>query len=747
MSFNDDFENDNYVGIQETPIPNVEPTQSNHNVQDPNIIVKRPDVELSRNYNAQSNTGAKQVRTEEMIQGYAQPGQTINRQQSTQQERNQVNASIQTNKTQVHHPAPSQQSNRPSLQSVGQQQQQIRNQQTEQQVYRQQMTQQQSMQQYQQMNNQQMQMQGQQMMQQGKPPKKKQQRQKKSGGKKILFALIAMIVVVIGVVAIKSLNKPLVAQEQVYENSGKYVLDSLKNALNNYDATTIDGLVGTEDGDSYLAQEWAYVNRVKIREEFIQKVCAVVNFEYPQVQQLSTTGVAMTNSDGSPIMIESFMNNGESVTVTIPDYNKIAQTMDEDYNTIIKMFKSSKYSEEDYTWNDEMANLMLQYIFDEASFVEIPTKTVEMNLEIRLNTEGKAYLVDDAVLDDALFGSEDFHYMCAKFSQLCLGWTGYKDEHYTVQEMQHNPEYDDWFVLFLSYFEEDGGIYDSTTGEFKNVQKAYNKTKSKWEPWYLRNDANEIQKNEDGTYIVNYFSVKDDNGNDWIQPDEEILVDVEKVRQVEDPWIEESGVMYNWIGQNFIKNNYKGLGDTTVRVGDGSREYPAGIGTTLITKALCSDGKFHDVKVALVGYWTDQHAIDYAEKFSTKNRGFTTSSVVQLICYEIQIENLEKEAITFEASEMTLADRNTNISSRTGTMYGFTETVTLQPGEKIIINDWATSTELEQKYVCWGKNFGRQYSILFFDALAGTGDIPSYSAYKQFTGESNIDESSNTDSN
>lgn len=759
MSFNDDFETgDGYNGIQESPLPNTTPVQTNHGVQDPNVTVKRPDVTPSRNYNSQAQGGARQGRTEEVMQGYAQPGQTVIRQQQSQQQTQQSNQiptqqPIQKSKqskfgknkmqneqqmqTQMHQQVPTQSTQQVNMQQMTQEQ----HQQLHQQQMQTQMMQQQAYAQQQIYQNQAMQ--GQVASNQIQRP----QRQKKPIGKKLLIILAVVLLATIGVVVVKTLTKKPVAQEQVYETSGKYALDSLQNALNNYDATTIDSLVGIEDGDSYIAQEWAYVNRVKIREEFIQKICALVTFSYPQVQQLSTEGEVMINADGSPIMIESYMNNGEAVIVTIPDYNKIAQTMDEDYNSIIKMFKSSKYTPEDYTWNDEMANLMLQYIMDEASFTSIPTKQVEMNLEIRLNTEGKPYIVNDAVLDDALFGSEDFHYMCAKFSQLCVGWTGYKDEHYTVQELQHNPEYDDWFKLFIKYFEADGGIYDSATGEFKNVQKAFDKRKSKWEPWYLRDDNNVVQKHEDGTYIVNYFSVKDENGNDWIQPDEEIMVEVDKVRQIEDPWIEETGIMYNWIGQNFIQNVYQGLGDTRVRVGDGSREYPAGIGTTLITKALCNDGKFHDVRVALVGYWTDQHAIDYAEKFSTKNRGFTTSSVVQLICYEVSIENLEDEAITFEASEMTLADRNTNISSRTGTMYGFSETVTIQPGETIIINDWATSTELSQKYVCWGKNFGRQFSILFFDALAGTGDIPSYSAYEQFTGKSSIDESIDTSSN
>ena len=46
----------------------------------------------------------------------------------------------------------------------------------------------------------------------------------------------------------------------------------------------------------------------------------------------------------------------------------------------------------------------------------------------------------------------------------------------------------------------------------------------------------------------------------------------------------------------------------------------------------------------------------------------------------------------------------------------------------------------DDKYVCWGKDFGRLFSMVYFDCLAGTGEIPTYSAYKQFTGESIIED-------
>jgi hypothetical protein len=58
----------------------------------------------------------------------------------------------------------------------------------------------------------------------------------------------------------------------------------------------------------------------------------------------------------------------------------------------------------------------------------------------------------------------------------------------------------------------------------------------------------------------------------------------------------------------------------------------------------------------------------------------------------------------------------------------------IKPLETIYINDWAASLEINQKYVAWGSSFNLQHPLVYFNLLAGTGEIPPYSAYKQFTG-------------
>lgn len=540
-----------------------------------------------------------------------------------------------------------------------------------------------------------------------------------NGGKKkkpiLKILLIAIAVFVVGIIAIAFIKAKLNPKQSAiaYETTGRAAHDKLLVAITNYDATAVDSAVGTEDGDSYIAQEWAYVNRVPLREEYIKKITSLVRFEYPNIS-IGADGVALNSS----------MDAGESTLVTVPDYDKMLPQIEENKDTILKLYEASGYDPEtDYTYEEDMFNLFCQFLLDYAT---IETKQVEIAFPVGLSATGGKVILDDSELDTYLFATDGFRAMEKAFAMLCMDWTGVEYETYTEKDKVHNDEYDKWYEVFIEYYNADNGKFNPKT--------------SKWEPWYLRNDDNEIQYDENGEKIVNYYSVKDENGKDWIQPDEWILTDVEKQREITIDWVEETGLPYAMLGTYYIQNEYTGKYPTVFRVGNGSVEFPAGIGTTIVTKVLCDDGKYHNVKVALQGYWTDQHAIDYAEGFSSRNKGFTVTSPVRLICMEFTVQNLEKEPITFQ-SEMCLCDKNYNVSSKTGTLYGFYDFVTLQPKESKLINDWYSSTELAQKYLGWGKSFDREFPIVYFDVLAGTGEIPSYSAYELFTGKKQITES------
>lgn len=514
---------------------------------------------------------------------------------------------------------------------------------------------------------------------------------KKKGGKGILIALVLVFILAGGAFAYMKMGgkKPDVVLPTGFDSSG-YV--ELQSALNSYDPEAIDSIVGSEEGDSYLAQEWAYANENTARQLFITNVCKVFSFNLPE------------KADGE-------------VTVTLPDYQAIAERISTtDKEVCDKMLVVSGIKKEDYDFNNECTDLLMKY-YNELG--ELPTTEVGFTSK----PVGGRW-DDDIELDKLLFSSDEFHNMCDEFDKIMTGFTGTRDEEYYADVEVHNPDYDRWYKLFRKYYDADNG--------------KFHKGVSKWEPWYKRDSNNKLILDKNGKKIVNYYTVKDKNGKDWVQPAETVFVKKKKVRQVPVEYVAEYGVPHCFLGAYYCQNEYTGVLNADIKVGDGTLEHPAGVGTPVITHVRCTDGSYHDVRVTMKGYWVGKDAITYAITFSERNRGFDENSVVQLIAYEIEVENLESNPITFD-SEMVLCDANSNQSARTGTLYSFTnEKVTLAGRSNTIINDWASSTEIAQKYVVWGKSFNRKYPTVYFKILAGTGNVPSYSAYKSFTGDSSL---------
>ena len=366
MGFGDnEFDSGDFQGIQESGL-------------NPNQTVQHPQRPSNINYNQQSNSGVREARTEEINQGFSQPGQTIRRNANGQPVQGRPKRGMQRNRQQGQS---NPQQNQQQMQQI--QQMQMQNQQMQQQI------------QMQQMQMQQMQMQNQQMNQQMQNQQHQQNQQgqnRRGGGGKIFITILLLLVMIAAVFfllykkGIISINKGQVPVVENYEGSGKAVLNQLQTLLNadTFDAVAIDSLVGTEEGDSYIAQEWAYVNGVKLREEYIQKVCKLVKFSYPTVTQMADDGTEYKDASGQTVQIESMMNNGESVTVTVPDYSAITNMMDADDDTtgrkyIARMFESANYKDTDYTWHDEMGNLLMQYLCDLPDF---PTREAQINIPI-----------------------------------------------------------------------------------------------------------------------------------------------------------------------------------------------------------------------------------------------------------------------------------------------------------------------------------------------------------------------------
>lgn len=529
------------------------------------------------------------------------------------------------------------------------------------------------------------------------------QNKKKSPIIPIMIVIVIVVLIIAGVFVVKNVLGKNKTQEVVstsYEKTGRYVYDLFQNALIDYNQEEIRNL----SEDSYIAMEWDYVNNNSTRQMFVNSICSYIDFEYPSTEAVDVNGKVVKDSDGNIVNVESDMLNGEKITVTVVDYTKLSATMEEDKELIQKMYKKSKISTDDYIYQYKMTDLMLEYILSKGV---LPTKKVEVYLPLVTSADGYK-IADDSELDDILFGSEEFHSMCDTYAKVVTDWTGKKMETYMADDWVENPEYTKWRDELVQRMEADGGKFTK---------------KSTWEPWYLRDEDNKYVLDENGEKIVNYYTIKDENGNDVMQPDEKIMGKVEKEREVDDPFKPEQVIPYIWCGANFILNEYDGDSYAVMQVGDGTFDRPAGVGTEIVTVVLGNDGLYHDVKITLMGYWTGQDAIAYSIGFSEKNRGFDNSSVVKLITYEVKVENLEDKDIII-SSEMFLSDETSNQSSRTGTMYGFySEDVVIPAGRSVTINDWATSTELEQKYVCWGKSFGRVFNTVWFKVLAGNGGV------------------------
>lgn len=620
------------------------------------------------------------------------------------------------------------------------------------------------------------------------PPKKKMGK-----GKKILIGVVAVVAVTFAGAFVygKFFKKPatyVVTTE--YEESGRYPLDNYVATVTKYNADDMREVVP----NSWVALEWDYANDNPIRENWVNSVCSYVSFEYPQSQKKNNLGELVVDSNGERDMEDSPMTDGEAVTVTIVDYDALSSTMWEEVEVIADKYQKSGYKPEDYTYKDEMTDLMLNYLLEKSN---LPTKTVEVvfpleaGMETVENNDGskksvtRYTLTDDAELDKLLFSSDEFHNMCDTFGTIIMQYDNEELVGVNAPEpVEETPEGTE--SESAADTKADSNKDKADTKEAKKEDKAAKK-EDKAEAKATNASANgdfkvELLRNETPLEIEFVANKEESKKEESKKEDKKAATDSnaateskaatddssaeetdgtpvdEAEEQEQTYWVDSKGnahdyfnefgyyyesiITYTWCGAWYCANEYEGESNPEIQEGNGSYELPAGIGTTVVTKCLGTDNKYHDVKVTLRGYWLGQNAIDYAVSWSEKNRGFDNTSVVKLVCFEVQVENLETKPFT-AISEMYLADSQSNASSRSGKMYGFYDQMEIQPHEKVIMNDWATSTEMEQKFVCWGKSFRRNYDTVWFKLLAGSGEeVPDYDANKTFINRDGSDDSS-----
>lgn len=520
--------------------------------------------------------------------------------------------------------------------------------------------------------------------------------------KKWLVPLIIslFVLLVAGVVALlffiqkdkerKAYEESLIVHKQ--QTSG-YTLDCYISALNRFDLDALSN--GSVVSDCTIDDELLMVNNNEKTEQFIKWVCSNISLSGQDYNtKLENPSVEMT----------CFMS--------VIDYHSLASNIDAE--VVSKLMEKHNLKPTDVDFALRIQDVFCDYMF---SLEDVPTIDTEVRfvltrVDVPIEDSPYYYVVSsDKDLDTVLFCSGDLHILFDEFAKVAVGWTGFKTETYIDKEEQENPAYVDWLTKL-----------NEQIAKYPNWR---NNSKCLYEPYYLRDENNKIVKDENGERVVNFYvlfepdangkKVKDSSsqyGYKYIpEPEKTIWVDVEKERQVEDTWVSGSVFPYSWIGYWYVLEN-----ELPVRYGTGTRDYPLGKGTWYPTKLTLSDGTLVDAKIELVESYVGADAVQKALSMSEKNRGLDSGSVVQLVICEFLITNTSESSITF-SPDMVLIDQYGNKLSRTGTIYGIPDIITIGAGESASVVDWCTSTDLLRYQVAWGRSFDVETSNIFFDVV------------------------------
>lgn len=208
------------------------------------------------------------------------------------------------------------------------------------------------------------------------------------------------------------------------------------------------------------------------------------------------------------------------------------------------------------------------------------------------------------------------------------------------------------------------------------------------------------------------------------------LSDVKKEDSVEPLKYGKMTISMNWCGAYYLQNDYYSYDENgnrikenvTPQLGDGTFESPASEGTSIITYVISKDSKGEvqkdPIRVELIEFGVSEDAINWFQSKHIQNRGYTLESEVQYCYYVFRITNLSNKTLTVNDNS-SLCDKSGNLSTRTGTVYGLSESITLKPDESGIIESWGRSTELYRKFVIWGADFEKQINPVWFRVLAG----------------------------
>lgn len=444
-------------------------------------------------------------------------------------------------------------------------------------------------------------------------------------------------------------------------------------------ATDVHSLNGNRDG--YLKQELTYANGVDYKEEFLKKVASTVKYTPKKVNGVNVYGNKWINSKTDKVIkVDSTVKVDEKVDFTYIDWNNLE--FDKDALKSIMTELNVKLGCTDYP--TRLEEVFCKYV---DSLEELPVKTVEYVPKMKENDDGTySMLVDeDIFIDRLLFSSKSFFAALDRFSVVAGGINAV------------NPEYTAWKKLS----DEEKAGKEKPKKWLSELQPT-----DEWKEWNNLSDEDKKSKKEPTKY----------NWKGMIRKD--------------------------WCGAYYLQNEYVEYDSkgnpvkTTVKaeIGDGTFENPAGLDTEVLTYVFVSekdkDGNMKDnkypIKIKLIEYGVSGDAISWFEGKDEQNRGIDVNSEVQYVYYIFEVTNMSNKKLTINDNS-TLCDKNANITSRTGILYGIKDSITLEPDESGKVESWSRSTELNKQYLVWGKDFERRLSPIWFRVLAGDIDNPDES--------------------
>lgn len=175
----------------------------------------------------------------------------------------------------------------------------------------------------------------------------------------------------------------------------------------------------------------------------------------------------------------------------------------------------------------------------------------------------------------------------------------------------------------------------------------------------------------------------------------------------------------SWIGSYRLST---GKTKVNPQLGDGTLDNPASVGTgVLYTQGVNKDGKVVDapIRVQLSEFRVGGDAIKWYEDHDARNRGFDVRSNVVQVGMVFTITNLSSEKLTIH-DDSSIADDNGNLASRTGTVYGLQDAVTLEPGQSGKLESWTGAQAITGKDIIWGASYMNDKNRLpvYFRVLA-----------------------------